>query len=129
MSEPKAFCPGGMNGVDLIKAERMRQVTEEGWTEEHDKAHHQGELAWAAVCYAAPGGVYRVRIAGDNSSLAVLDPWPYVWGREHDKRKRHKMTRQLAEPTHAERIRELVKAGALIAAEIDRLQAISAETE
>ncbi|MEG2267851.1 MAG: DUF550 domain-containing protein, partial [Acinetobacter sp.] len=35
---------------DII-AERQRQISEEGWTPEHDDEHDKGELAMAAVCY------------------------------------------------------------------------------
>lgn len=100
------------SGVALIAAERQRQIEKEGWTPEHDDSHTNGELAQAAACYALnPSQVW----AGDRSEsvFAVVDdfvgpnevPWP--WERHAYKRDR-------------DRIRELVKAGALIAAEIDR---------
>lgn len=42
-------------GVDLIAAERKRQIEKEGWTLQHDRDEHTGgELALAACCYAAP---------------------------------------------------------------------------
>jgi hypothetical protein len=55
--------------------------------------------------------------------IEFVDPWPYDWGKEFDKRE-HDGT---GIPLYCQfpiprRIRELVKAGALIAAEIDRLQ-------
>ncbi len=40
-------------GVELIAAERQRQMTAEGWTHEHDDEHDDGSLATAAACYAA----------------------------------------------------------------------------
>ena len=40
-----------MNGMELIEAERRRQVTVEGWTPEHDKQHSIHTLAKAAGCY------------------------------------------------------------------------------
>lgn len=99
-----------MSGVDLIAAERTRQIEEEGWTPEHDAQHRGSALAWAAACYAAPVPIYRQeRLAAGTS---FLDPWPWRYGGQ-DKRN--------AAPTPDERLRELVKAGALIAAEIDRL--------
>jgi hypothetical protein len=87
-----------MNGAERIVAERQRQVSEEGWTPEHDDQHDLGELARAAACYATP------RLLG--GSLPPQDwPWAVKWWK----------------PTPNDRIRELEKAGALIAAEIDRL--------
>jgi len=35
-----------------VQAERQRQVSEEGWTHQHDDGHNAGELAAAAACYA-----------------------------------------------------------------------------
>jgi len=97
-------------GAQRIATERARQVTQEQWSPEHDDSHRRGELAWAAVCYAAPDQVYRHRRhAHDGHNFS--DPWP--WERRWDKR--------ILEPSVDERIRMLEKAGALIAAEIDRL--------
>lgn len=81
-------------GLDLIAAERRRQIEEEGWSLEHDQGHANGELAEAAACYASL----------ENRSL---HEWP--WGSMAWK------------PSPENRIRELAKAGALIAAELDRL--------
>lgn len=85
-------------GVELIAAERERQIKEEGWTPEHDAQHTNGELAKAAVCYALPDRLPEV--------IPLVWPWREEWFK--------------AVPD--DRIRELSKAGALIAAEIDRLQ-------
>jgi hypothetical protein len=87
-------------GIELIEEERARQIAVEGWTPEHDATHTHGELAQAASCYATPGSR---RIEG----FSIPDEWPFQpeWWK----------------PTPNDRIRELVKAGALIAAEIDRL--------
>lgn len=83
-------------GIELITEERQRQVTKEGWTPEHDDKHSNGEMALAAACYAKP------------ESERIYEPWPWAasWWK----------------PTPDNRIRELQKSGALIAAEIDRLQ-------
>jgi hypothetical protein len=85
-----------MNGVELIAAERERQVTEEGWTPEHDDQHKGGQLAEAAACYA---------VQASGGTVTRYDwPWESKWWKPGDP------------------LRGLVKAGALIAAEIDRLQ-------
>lgn len=108
-----------MNGCELIAAERKRQTDEEGWDREHDDLHESGELAIAAACYATPAVRQRVRMrtlvlhattrdpaTRTRVPVPVLWPWEAEWWK----------------PEPENRIRELVKAGALIAAEIDRLQ-------
>jgi hypothetical protein len=40
------------NGIELIADERTRQISEEGWTPEHDDGHDEGELSAAASVYA-----------------------------------------------------------------------------
>jgi hypothetical protein len=94
-------------GIDLIAAERERQIKEEGWTPEHDAEHIEEELAWAAVHYAAPDGaeVHRVFSRLGTSRPAFPDTWDKKW----DKKRRDG------------RIRDLARAGALMAAEIDRI--------
>ncbi len=116
-----------MTGAELIAAERRRQVEQEGWTPEHDDEHGDGSLALAAVCYATP-----VRLYGKHeyaAGPAFLDPWPKSWGDGWDKRYRYGERRtnpgntppDPATYTGEERLDLLVKAGALLAAEIDRL--------
>lgn len=90
-----------MTAIKRILHERQRQI-EIGWTLEHDDQHVKGEIAWAAVCYAAPGEVRR-----HVSPYAHFDPWP--WEPEADKRDKH------------DRLQQLTIAGALIIAELDRL--------
>ena len=86
-----------MSGADLIAAERRRQIDAEGWTPEHDDEHTAHELVYAAVAYA--------KAAANDPFHAYQWPWAGAsFKRCHDP------------------IRNLVKAGALIAAEIDRLK-------
>lgn len=116
-----------MNGTELIAKERQRQVNEEGWTAEHDDEHIDCSLALAAICYAAPVKIYILdwRAAGP----CFFDPWPDSWDRGYDKRseygeRRENPSNSVPDPatyTMKERLDLLVKAGALIAAEIDRL--------
>lgn len=87
-------------GIELITKERQRQIDVEGWTPEHDDEHVDGQLAKAAACYADPFGFFQ----------GIPSRWP--WFAEWYK------------PSANDRVRDLVKAGALIAAEIDRLQRI-----
>ena len=93
-----------MNGAERIAAERQRQIEAEGWDPEHDKSHRRQQLALAAVCYAMPAGLREMPI-WKSSLWHKLWPWDSGWWK----------------PTPGNRIRELEKAGALIAAEIDRL--------
>lgn len=87
-------------GTDLITAERQRQIDEEGYDADHDRAVGSDELAIAGSVYACPGKFRRT-----DDGLAIID-WP--WG--------------FAAWKPATRRRELVKAGALIAAAIDALE-------
>lgn len=106
-------------GSQLIAEERERQITAEGWTPEHDDKHEGGELACAAICYAMPNDLVRrvtkechARGADGRIAKRLQSLFEYFWPWE----------RQWWKPSPENRIRELVKAGALIAAEIDRLQ-------
>lgn len=94
-----------MNGVELIAAERKRQVEAEGWTPEHDDQHENNELVYAAYAYTLPDGE-RPGITINGKFTPSCWPWEQAWWK----------------PSPENRVRELAKAGALIAAEIDRLQ-------
>lgn len=91
------------SGIEIIAEERERQIGVEGWTPEHDDKHLCGELSDAAVCYATKG---YWRNSQRNPAYYMMWPFGIEWWK----------------PTPDNRIRELAKAGALIAAEIDRLQ-------
>jgi hypothetical protein len=105
-----------MSGAELIAAERSRQLTSEegiggsGWTEHHDDLHVSGEMVEAAIVYERCAlTIYTPR---NKNALAPMPepptdwPWQAMWFK----------------PTWDDPVRCLVKAGALIAAEIDRLQ-------
>jgi len=115
-----------MTGIELIAAERMRQIKQERWTQKHDDEHTDGSLALAAVCYAAPIPIFQRE--GDEQYFAFVDPWPDSWDSKWDKRPFDHYHGRPRAPTPDERIRMLVKAGALIAAEIDRLQRAALKT-
>lgn len=88
------------DGLHIIAAERNRQLSEEHRSLDEDLLHVHCELARAASCYAMPTG-YR------DGNPPSQWPWhPFWW-----------------KPSPENRIRDLAKAGALIAAEIDRLLA------
>lgn len=107
-----------------IAAERERQVNVEGWTPEHDDQHEYGELAHAAAAYATNAAgynqqvdVFAQRARGGEARVGWFEPfrllWPFDmgWWKPTDKR------------------RDLIKAGALIVAEIDRQDRIAAAQE
>ena len=94
-------------GIQLIADERNRQIEEEGWTAEHDARHKSDELAIAAACYAVAETRANVTVASCLTLHHQKDAWPW---NNFDKRRQHN------------RLRQLAIAGALIAAEIDRLQ-------
>lgn len=108
-----------MTGAGLIAVERIRQREEEGFVPDHDDEHINDELVMAAVCYASPVQLYVMRKG--SVSMHFGDPWPNSWAATWDKRPTNE-NGSLKLPTPKQRIRMLVKAGALIAAEIDRLQ-------
>ena len=81
-----------------VLAERQRQVATEGWTPAHDDEYEHGELADAAGCYALSSELFDC--AGEPPRPW---PWPDEWWKPTNRR------------------RDLVKAGALILAEIERL--------
>lgn len=92
-----------MTGAELIAKERVRQIEEEGWTKEHDSSHHEGDLVMAAVCYASPD-TELYYIEGDGTEVPVGWPWDVAWWKPS-----------------GDRVKDLTKAGALIAAEIDKI--------
>lgn len=107
-------------GAKRIADERERQIAKEGWSAEHDDDHADRSLVFAAACYAAPGELHRF-IALENGATYV-DPWPESWDAQYDKRAYQKgKLIPMDELPIKDQIRSLEKAGALIAAEIDRL--------
>lgn len=84
-----------------VLAERQRQMDAEGWTDEHDDAHGVGELSAAGMCYA---GHACLTLRGKGGAT-VPSPWP--WADEWWKPKNPR--------------RDLVRAAALLIAEIERL--------
>lgn len=109
-----------MTAIDDIAAERKRQIEKEGWNAGHDDQHHQGDIARAAAAYAVASlhsveenkkhkdALYGVAL-GFISIIRWLWPWDAQWFKPKDRR------------------RNLVIAGALIVAEIDRLDREAAE--
>jgi hypothetical protein len=109
------------SGIERIAAERTRQIEEEHYDAAHDDEHGIGELSVAAACYAAGASGERIyRMETFAAAVRFVDPWPWSDG---DDRRPYDLNEGtlLADPTDEQAIRLLEKAGALIAAEIDRI--------
>lgn len=90
-------------GADLIRLERLRQQAAEGFSIERDaRLYPDGELVLAAWAYLTEHPAFGGDGCGDDPPEAW--PWDASWWK----------------PT-ADPVANLVKAGALIAAELDRL--------
>lgn len=96
----------GSGGVAAIEAERHRQVEQEGWTPEHDDEHRGGEMAAAAAAYAFSAATADRYYAADPVGFW---PWDMTWWKPRTP------------------VEDLVRAGALIAAEIDRIERVTAK--
>lgn len=99
-SNPTLITPS--NAALDVMAERVRQIRVEGWMARHDDGHRHGELAVAAACYAIAD------VLQDRTMAPGMWPWTVDWWKPSDNR------------------RNLVKAGALILAEIERLDRAAA---
>lgn len=90
-----------------IARERERQMQIEGWTSEHDDQWSNGALARAAGCYALHAGAAKPAQVADG--YAPQDwPWEARWWKPKSRR------------------RDLIRAAALIVAEIERLDRAAA---
>ena len=89
-----------MTGTELIQQEGERRITTEGWTACHDDSHIKGELAQAGACYA-------LEASGQGGRIF----WPWKAGQSF-----------MGWKPSTDPVSNLFRAGALIAAEIDRLQ-------
>lgn len=87
-----------MNGIELIQKEREKQITVHGYTPEHDTMYENKELMFGALSY--------LNTAIYNSLIGDED-WPFA--KEYFK-------------PGTDIVENLSKAGAFIAAEIDRIQ-------
>lgn len=102
-----------------IEEERERQVREEGFGPAHDDLHVAGELAAAAAAYAMRAGVWFANGGGlltkltgtarKYTNIMAPDFWPWdpKWWKPRNPR------------------RDLVRAAALIVAEIERIDRLA----
>lgn len=92
--------------IDEIAAERRRQIEGEKFATELDDGYVHGELARAAVCYAwFASATDKNRDGPHRRSPPAIWPetWSHRWWKPKDRR------------------RDLIRAAALIVAEIERL--------
>lgn len=94
-----------MDVITEIRAERDRQRIDEGWTPEHDDQHTRGEMALAAGCYSLNATEERFA----DGVVPIFWPWAREWWKPKSRR------------------RDLVRAAALIVAEIERLDRAAIE--
>ncbi|MBD8654160.1 hypothetical protein IFT68_00785 [Oxalobacteraceae sp. CFBP 13730] len=87
-----------------VLAERQRQVKVEGWTPARDDEHADGQMAGAAACYAVRDITHWAR----SEITKTLWPWASEWWKPRTKRE------------------NLIRAGALVLAEIERLDRAAA---
>lgn len=90
-----------MNALQAIANERARQLGVEGYSREHDDDHFAGELAAAATCYVMNAAIH---LTGADLPVDLGRWWPWNTGSFKPKDPR----------------RDLVRAAALIVAEIER---------
>jgi hypothetical protein len=107
---------GWRSGDDISKAmndvinERLGQQDREGWTLEHDDQHVRGEMATAAYCYVGEVCYRREHPnAGLSSAPPAEWPWESAWWKPKGDRE------------------DLVRAAALIVAEIERIDRAAEE--
>ena len=93
----------GSRAVLDVAAERRRQVEAEGWTPLHDDAHDVGDLSSAAMGYAQSAACQLSHDGVTLEGTPLFWPWEASWFKPSTAR------------------RDLIKAGALILAEIERL--------
>ncbi|EPC02494.1 hypothetical protein L861_09085 [Litchfieldella anticariensis FP35 = DSM 16096] len=99
-----AFSKADRGPLAAIAEERARQIAVKGWTPEHDDKYRSGELAAAASAYA--WAAYYEQDIGDVDRETPPETWPWEdcesWNPSTPRR-------------------NLAKAGALIVAELERL--------
>lgn len=97
-------------GIELIADERHRQIAKEGFSQQHDEEHDAGELSAAGAAYALNASCVLYPLNGTPlEDTPIMWPWEPSWWKPKDP------------------LADLVRAGALIAAEIDKL--LRAKTE
>ncbi|UFW79980.1 DUF7768 domain-containing protein [Rhizobium sp. SU303] len=95
-----------------VAGERRRQVEAEGWTPEHDDQHMDASMALAAGSYCESAARPSILARKPGAAFAIPKLWPQSWSRDWWKPKSPR--------------EDLVRAAALIIAEIERLDRAAA---
>lgn len=98
--------PGALQDIAI---ERRRQVEDEGFSTDRDDCYGCGELALAGAAYAAYGSAQADGSITIGTRALDLWPWRSAWWKPKDRRS------------------NLVRAGALIVAEIERIDRAAAK--
>ncbi len=101
-------------GIELIVDERQRQIDVEGYSQQHDFHHRPSDFIDAALAYVESAKIGVVSKESGNNDEELIMYRKATFGAAFFPRGWH------FKPSTD--IRDLVKAGALIAAAIDRLQ-------
>lgn len=101
-----------MTGIELIAEERQRQIDVEGYTAQHDSNHKVSEFIYAAIAYAE-----SAKVSANSEGLGLSDL--EIGRRKAEMGRFFPWGADSFKPTTCRR--DLIKAGALIAAAIDRL--------
>lgn len=99
-----------MTVLDDVAAERARQVGAEGWSSSHDDTHVKCEMAIAAACYATAPSMVRIEREWTPPDTPKNWPWHFSWWKPGLYR------------------RNLIKAAALLIAEIERWDRLTGRT-
>lgn len=106
---------GCSQAVIDVARERVRQISKEGWSIQHDDEHEAGAMASAGACYAHRAQ-FELRPKNESKPLPELDvdpvitnlwPWDEAWWKPKAPRP------------------DLVRAAALIIAEIERIDRLT----
>ena len=99
--------------INMVVRERSRQTTVEGYTPAHDDEHTGGQLALLAAAYALQAGPMKEKRNRPlrNAQSSIIEFLEKSWGHEET-------DYDIFKPKDP--IRDLVRAGALILAELER---------
>ena len=101
----------GARALLEVMIERDRQQHKEGFTPEHDEQWTSGQMAGAAACYALYRSHVRPEEIMGEDLISMLWPWDDHWWNPKDRR------------------RDLVRAAALLLAEIERIYRAEAQAD
>lgn len=101
-ADEREKCLATNAAIDVLN-ERQRQKDVEGWSEAHDDSHSDGAMSRAAACYALEATKDNHMTADACGRKPVTWPWDSDWWKPSSAR------------------RNLIKAGALILAEVERM--------